>query len=299
MKLSILIPTYDYVCYTLVHDLHTQCEAMGDFGGYEIIVMEDGGKDQVKSIANLKINDLPNCRYIRKKENVGRAYNINNLVKEATGDWCIIMDCDARVVSDNFIKNYISATKQHPDADVIIGGLTNPTTQPSPKVSLRYTYEKNAEPYRTTQYCNAHPYSRFCTFNVMIKRSVILNTPFHPTFTKYGFEDIFMGVELGRKKKIIVYINNPLLHIGFDNNDIFLKKTETALTMLHKAETMLLPHTRIGKVLNKCKKWHLEGSVYLCYRIMKPILRRNLLSNSPNMRLFALYKLGYYIELTK
>ncbi len=299
MTLSILIPTYDYICYTLVHDLQKQCEILDNLDKYEIIVMEDGGKDQVKSIANLKINDLPNCRYIRKKENVGRAYNINNLVKEATGDWCIIMDCDARVVSDNFIKNYISATKQHPDADVIIGGLTNPTTQPSPKVSLRYTYEKNAEPYRTTQYCNAHPYSRFCTFNVMIKRSVILNTPFHPTFTKYGFEDIFMGVELGRKKKKIVYINNPLLHIGFDNNDIFLKKTETALTMLHKAEAMLLPHTRIGKVLNKCKKWHIEKPIYLCYRITKPLLRRNLLSDFPNMRLFALYKLGYYIGLTK
>ena len=175
MFLSILIPTYDYVCYTLVNDLHKQCEIIDNLDKYEIIVMDDGGKDQVKSIANLKINDLPNCRYIRKKENVGRAYNINNLVKEAKGDWCIIMDSDAQVINNNFIKNYISATKQHPDADVIIGGLTNPATPPSPKVSLRYTSEKDAEPFRTTQYCNAHPYSRFCTFNVIIedRKSVV------------------------------------------------------------------------------------------------------------------------------
>ena len=298
MTLSILIPTYDYVCYTLVHDLHTQCEAMGDFGGYEIIVMEDGGKDQVKAIANLKINDLPNCRYIRKKENVGRAYNINNLVKEAKGFWCHIIDCDAQIINPTFIHNYINATKQY-DADVIIGGLENPPNLPSPTVTLRYRYEKSAEPYRTIEYCNANPYSRFCTFNVMTKQSVILDTPFHPTFTEYGFEDIFMGVELGRKEKKIVYIKNPLLHLGFDNNDIFLKKTETALNMLNKAGEMLLPYTRIGKVLSICRKWHLEEPIYICYRIMKPLLRRNLLSNSPNMKIFALYKLGYYIGLTK
>ena len=299
MFLSILIPTYDYVCYTLVHDLQKQCEIADNLDKYEIIVMEDGGKDQVKAIANLKINDLPNCRYIRKKENVGRAYNINNLVKEAKGDWCIIMDCDAQVISNNYIKNYISATKQHPDGDVIIGGLTNPTTLPSPKVSLRYTYEKDAEPYRTMQYCNAHPYSRFCTFNVMIKRALILATPFHSTFTKYGFEDTFMGVELSEKKAKVIYINNPLMHMGFDSNDVFLKKTETSLTMLFSAGEMLLPYTRIGQVINKCEKWHITDVIDFIFKITKPLLRRNLLGNSPNMKLFALYKLGYYIGLTK
>lgn len=299
MQLSILIPTFDYVCYTLVHNLQAQCECMNNLDGYEILVMEDGGKDQVKAIANHKINDLPNCRYIRKKENVGRAYNINNLVKEAKGDWCIIMDCDAQVINNNFIKNYISATKQHPEADVIIGGLTNPTTLPSPEVSLRYTYEKNAEPFRTTQYCNAHPYSRFCTFNVMVKRELMLCTPFHPIFTQYGHEDTFMGVELSKKKAHIVYINNPLQHIGFDNNDTFLKKTETALTMLYKAEDLLLPYTRIGKTLEKCKKWHLEKTIYYLFKIAKPLLRRNLLGNSPNMNIFKFYKLGYYIGIAK
>jgi hypothetical protein len=108
-----------------------------------------------------------------------------------------------------------------------------------------------------------------------------------------------MGVELGRKKKKIVYINNPLLHIGFDNNDIFLKKTETALTMLHKARDMLLPYTRLGKVEDKCHKWHIENPLYLCYRITKPLIKRNLLGETPNMRFFAFYKLGYYIGLTK
>lgn len=298
MKLSILIPTYDYVCYTLVHDLHTQCEAMGDFGGYEIIVMEDGGKDQVKAIANHKINDLPHCRYIRKKENVGRAYNINNLTKESIGEWCLIIDCDAKITTPHFINNYLLSIKQQ-NADVIVGGLINPTSLPSPDVTLRYYYEKKAEPYRTTEYCNAHPYNRFSTFNVLIKRTVLVETPFHPTFTKYGFEDTFMGVELGKKKAKVVYINNPLMHMGFDSNDVFLKKTETSLAMLSSAGEMLLPYTRIGQVINKCEKWHVTNVINIFFKITKPLLRKNLLGNSPNMNIFAFYKLGYYIGIAK
>lgn len=298
MKLSILIPTYDYVCYTLVYDLHKQCEAMGEFGGYEIIVMEDGGKDQVKAIANHKINELSHCRYIRKKENVGRAYNINNLVKEAQGFWCLIIDCDARVIAPTFIRDYINATKQH-DVDVIIGGLANPTSLPSPKATLRYKYEKMAEPYHTPEYCNANPYSRFCTFNVIIKRTLILCTPFHPSFTQYGYEDTLLGVELRRKKAKIIYIKNPLQHLGFDNNDIYLKKTETALTMLYKAGDILLPYTRIGKILKKCKKWHIEKPIYFFFKVAKPLLRKNLLGNSPNIYIFEFYKLGYYIGIAK
>ena len=160
-------------------------------------------------------------------------------------------------------------------------------------------YEKKAEPYRTTEYCNAHPYNRFSTFNVLIKRTVLVETPFHPTFTKYGFEDTFMGVELGEKKAKVVYINNPLMHMGFDSNDVFLKKTETSLAMLSSAGEMLLPYTRIGQVINKCEKWHVTDVINIFFKITKPLLRKNLLGNSPNMNIFAFYKLGYYIGIAK
>ena len=56
MMLSVLIPTYERTCYKLVEDLHGQLEESG--AEYEIIVLEDGGRDQVSHIANLKINDL-------------------------------------------------------------------------------------------------------------------------------------------------------------------------------------------------------------------------------------------------
>ena len=54
--LSILIPTYNHTCFHLADVLHTQAEALSL--DYEIIVAEDGRRDQVSKVANLKVGEL-------------------------------------------------------------------------------------------------------------------------------------------------------------------------------------------------------------------------------------------------
>ena len=107
--ISVLIPTYNYTCYKLVSDIHEQLELSGV--KYEVIVAEDGSKDQVSIIANQKIAELPNCKHIINKENLGRARIINFLINESKGDWCVIMDSDAQVVTTTFIKTYADYSK--------------------------------------------------------------------------------------------------------------------------------------------------------------------------------------------
>ncbi len=60
--ISVLIPTYNYTCYKLVKDLHEQLERSEV--KYEIVVAEDGSRDQVAIIANHKIGELSNCRHV-------------------------------------------------------------------------------------------------------------------------------------------------------------------------------------------------------------------------------------------
>ena len=291
--ISVLIPTYNYTCYKLVSDLHEQLEHSGVT--YEILVAEDGSKDQVTIIANHKIEELSNCRHIVRKENLGRAGIINYLISEAREEWCIIMDSDAKVVTDSFISCYIANAKD--DADLVIGSLVNPDTLPNPNATLRYRYEKAAEPYRTAEYRNHHIYERFTTFNFMGRRSVLLEVPFDERCTEYGFEDTLMGVEMRRKGKRVKHIDNPLMHLGFDNNEVFLNKTRTALRSLKKIEADMLPHTGIGKAIRKIEKLHLTHVVRLGYSLMRPLIEYNLLSSHPNLKLFAFYKLGYYLSL--
>ena len=71
-QLSILIPTYNYVCLPLVRELHRQASAIGGLQ-FEIVVAEDGS-DQPETIArNAEIMGLSHCKHIVREENVGRA----------------------------------------------------------------------------------------------------------------------------------------------------------------------------------------------------------------------------------
>ena len=61
--LSILIPTYNYVCVKLVTDLQQQAERLEC--PYEILVADDASEDAFKR-ENRKINGIPNCKYIER-----------------------------------------------------------------------------------------------------------------------------------------------------------------------------------------------------------------------------------------
>lgn len=291
--ISVLIPTYNYVCYNLVWELQRQLSACNE--KYEIIVAEDGSNNKETVAENDKIASLPGCVHLVRKENIGRAHIINYLVREAKGEWCVIMDSDAEVVSDDYISKY---TKCMADgADVFVGDLVNPDSLPQADATLRYKYEKAAERFRTAEFRNRHPFERFCTFNFMARRDTLLEVPFDERCTEYGYEDTLMGLELKRHGKRVSHIDNPLRHLGFDANAVFLRKTETALHTLKKIEGSLLPYTGLGKLVRRIRTVHLTALVKGIYRLSRPLLRRNLLGNSPNLTLFSFYKLGYFLSL--
>ena len=294
MTLSVLIPTCNYTCYSLVEALHRQLEFCGV--DYEIIVAEDGSRDQTSTIANHKITKLSHCRHIINSENLGRARIINSLIREARGEWCIIMDSDARVVSHDYIKKYLLLAND--DNDIVVGSLVNPENLPNPEATLRYKYEKAAEPYRTAEYRSHHPYERFCTFNLMGRRSALLEVPFDERCTEYGYEDTLMGIEMESRNKRIIHIDNALMHLGFDDNATYLKKVEISLHSLKKIEDKLLPHTGLGKMILQLRKCHSTYAVKAMYRLFSPLLKRNLLSRNPNLTMFSFYKLGYYLSLS-
>lgn len=294
--ISVLIPTFNYKCYKLVADVQSQFEATGE--DYEVIVAEDGGKDQVVAISNHRINELPHCRYIRREKNVGRAAIRNFLAREAKGGWLMFMDSDAEVVRDDFVKAYVSAAKER-GADVIVGGLVNPEAIPSPKVTLRYKYEKASEYQRSASYRQRYPYARFTTFNVMMRRGVIDMIPFDEACTDYGYEDALMGIEMMHKNISLLHIDNPLKHAGFENNQIFLRKTEVALNTLIKLGDKMVPYTGIGVVSEKIMRYHLKGLFTLSFGLLKPMVRHNLLGSNPCIKLFNYYKLCYYLSQTR
>lgn len=291
--LSILIPTYDFVCYPLVHSLYEQAEALGI--SYEIIVVEDGGRDQVKAIANHKINDLPHCRYLRRKENVGRAAIRNYLAREAQGEYMLFIDDDAQVENPSFLATYMQAAEL---ADVVVGGLYHAAECADPMRSLRHRYERDADARRSAAMRSEHPYTSLSTFNILIRRSVFLEIGFDEDCHEYGYEDALFGVELKERGVAIKHIDNALLHTGIDTNIQFLQKTKTALRTLASLKGKMRGNSRIENTYLRFCHYHMAWLLRLAFVLSGNALANYLTKSAkPSLRLFALYKLLYFAHL--
>ena len=291
--LSILIPTYNYDCRDLVNALHRQAEQAGI--AYEIIVADDASPTYIYKEKNREINALAHCRFMEMTENLGRARIRNRLADEAQHPWLLFMDCDAEVISPTFIADYL----RHTDAEVICGGLCHDDTLPSPTVSLRYAYEKQADKRRAAKYRTQRPYEQFTPFNFCIRRDIFQAIRFDESVCGYGHEDTLFGIELMHRQAHIRHIDNPLRHIGLEVNEVFLAKSQTALRNLATMEASMQGHSALLSSYRILRHLRLESWAASCFKRHEQRLTQQLCGPSPSLIGFKLYKLGYYCWLKK
>lgn len=290
--LSILIPVKNFNCSELIIALHKQGEALGF--PYEILIAEDG-TDKEKLHLNAVADNLNNCRRIVKNLNIGRALIRNLLASEAQYPSLVFIDCDAVVEKEDFLKTYADALKK---SKVICGGLYHANTLPNKNCTLRYKYEKEADKRRDAMVRSKAPYDRFTSFNFAIDKQLFNSILFDTSITRYGYEDVLFGKELEKRNIEILHIENRLLHSGLEKNDIFLQKTEQALETLSEIKD-IIGDTPLLRTVNKLSRYHLTGLFMKYWKCNMKRLRRNLLGNSPSLFKFKIYKLGYYISLSR
>lgn len=288
--LSILIPTYNYDCLGLVEELHRQAQVLSF--PIEILVADDASKEELKR-NNRKINKLSNCMFIELKENAGRARIRNLLSEKASYNLLLFIDSDAGLISNNFLKDYVSATQ---NSDVVCGGLLYDRPLPSPMFSLRYYYGISTEE-RSAKVRNLHPYAQFSSFCFLIKKKTFRQILFDESFSGYGHEDTAFGIELEKRGIKIKHINNPLYHLGLERNEDFIRKTETSIENLYRSSEKLSDHVRLLQTYNKVKRYKLQAPLAFLFRKTKGFLKKNLVSPQPSMKLFAFYKLGYLCNI--
>ncbi|MBQ9363598.1 MAG: glycosyltransferase, partial [Bacteroidaceae bacterium] len=240
---------------------------------------------------------LTGCHVLHQDSNIGRAAIRNRLYEVSRGDYLLFIDCDAEVVSSDFMERYYNDRKS---ADVICGALCNPKEQPS-GCELRYKYEIAAERagQRTVSFRMKRPYEMFSTFNVMFRREVFGNILFDDRCTEYGYEDVLMGLRLQEKGFSILHTDNALLHRGINSNDSFLKNTEAGIRTLWRIGEPLLSHSNLALTALRLKRWHLTGAFLFFFKLFKSGIHSNLCSHHPLLLLFKVYKLGYLCELMK
>jgi GT2 family glycosyltransferase len=285
--LSLLIPTYNYSAHNLVKTLYNQClDLKVDF---EIIVSEDGGHKFVN--ANNKINELQNCSYIINRKNSGRAGNVNRLLNKAQFSLKLVLDCDVKITSHDFIEKYLNFAQKHEDF-ACFGGIAYDMSF-SDRHSLRYNYGLKREAKNADQR-NKNPYKNFLTSNILLKNC---NQTFDERITKYGFEDLVFSENLKSKGESIFHIDNPVIHENTERNEVFISKIETGLKTLIYLEKNNIVDTgknKISKIYHSFSRLGLQKILIFLSEVFQKPIYDHVQKNGKPLWLFDLHRLLYF-----
>ena len=284
-ELSILIPTFNDPCSTLVGNLQQQAEELGI--SYEILVADDGSTQQNVLEENRSINALPHCQLIERRVNAGRAAIRNFLAQQARYAWLLFIDSDMVVCRNDYLRKYASCE----ETPIVDGGVVIGTAISG---NLRSMYEKAAESKHTYEERQQSPYRDFHTANFMIQRALMIEHPFDERFRNYGYEDVLFGKAMEQAGVPILHIDNPMSFEIFEENEHFVSKTEEGLRTLYQFRHELKGYSRLldrAQTLPRTpiRWWH---------QLFGAMERRHLTGRHPSLWVFKIYKIGYFLSLS-
>lgn len=293
--LSVLIPTYNYNCFPLVENLHSQADKENI--PFEIICADDASSFFKEE--NRNINSLNNSRYVELDQNIGRSKIRNLLANEAKYEYLLFMDCDSEPVTSNYIKNYLQAAQKD---TVICGGTKYKDDAVLPQYKLRYVYGKAKEEI-PVEVRKKKPYDRFTTFNFLAPKAVFDVLRFNENITRYGHEDTLFGMDLRSHGYKIIHIDNPLYHLGLDENSVYIRKCKQSLeNILSLSEHISKEYIQGFSILRSyslVKRTGMSFFFRMIYRLFHVQIEKQLTGKNPDITLLSVYKLAYICYLDK
>ncbi len=295
MKISLLIPVFDYDIIALVHSMKNAMGKVPEF--YEIIIGDDGSSPEYRK--KYKSLVAANVKVISSEKNIGRSAIRNKLAIEATGDFLLFIDADVMLpgTAEAYILKWLPFLK---NSRVVCGGTLYHDSPPGdPDKLLRWKYGKWRE-QKSAADRNKHPQSAFSTFNVIIEKSVFSIIRFNEELKQYGHEDTLLGYQLKKAGIEVLHIDNGLMHEGLESNRDFLNKTKLGIENLSKLYDKVTDKRSFSKtvtilsIYNKLKFFGLTrllAAIYIRYRDRMEI---RLDSGKISLFLFAFYKMSMF-----
>ena len=291
--LSILIPTYNYDVTNLVVRLQQQTAASKII--FEIIIIDDASTDKSIVDRNSQINSIPNCRFIKRIENMGRTATRQELAQNAAYNLLLFLDADVFPKYDNFISRF---QLKDLDWDIQFGGITYEAEKPQLPEILRWKYGTDRESL-SLQEREKDPYLSVNSGAFLIKKDIFLKINSRLNYNLYGLDNLFKQL-LQNEKARVVHIDNPVYHLGLENTIAFIEKSkESVKTTVELEEKGLIESDLrpIQQAYLRIKRLGLLSVFSFIMKRFKTIIEKNLKSGNPSLALFDLYRLQYYIEL--
>jgi GT2 family glycosyltransferase len=297
--ISILIPIYNFNIVALVTELQKQ--AAGTMVPFEIIVLDDCSSELLRD-QNKDVARLPGVKFMELDKNIGRASIRNRLAGMAVFSSLLFMDCDSEIPDQNFIKNYLP----YCGMDIVVCGgriyRNDPPEEPDQMLRWLYGIHREQIPVHVR---SKKPYHSFMTNNFLISRSILSRIRFDESIVQYGHEDTLFGFELRKKGIEVIHIHNPLIHIGLESANEFIRKTgesvENLLTLVHvgKIEKQDFKEIKLLRTYESLHHWRLVNPYLMLYNQVERIVMANLLGSNPSMRFFDFYKLYVLAKLIR
>ena len=296
--LSINIPVFNVSVEKLVSQIHQQ--AIISKIECEIRVYDDGSFDEWK-ISNRNIKKYGNVVYVEMDKNIGRAAIRNKMGSDSKFDLLLFIDADSAIVSEEYLETYLKNSEPN---CVLCGGTTYSQEKPQEvKQMLRWVYGTKREAVSALIRNNEKGFI-LTSNNFLIEKKLFDDIKFREDIKKYGHEDTLLGYDLYKRGIKIKHLDNPVEHIGLEDSQVFLHKTEMALENLYFIHKSLLKGEKIFEnqvnFLRKYKKIKANSPMFLIrsvFQMFKGLIRKNLVGKYPNLFWFDFYKLGFYSTL--
>lgn len=213
MLISVIIPTYNRK-RVLGDCLRALLRQTLPFDKFEVIVVDDGSRDETKMTVKSFIKNGFNLKYFRQ-ENQGQGVARNTGVALAVGQIIVLIGDDIIVRSD-FLEEHLRMHLRYSGENEAVLGFTTW----HPKLTLthymrwltngssifgkfgghQFAYEKLINQTEAD-------YNFFYTSNLSLKKSLLEKYPFDPSFSGYGWEDIELGYRLFKRVGLKIYYN--------------------------------------------------------------------------------------------
>lgn len=293
--LSILIPTYNYSTLKLVQELHKQ--ATSENIKFEILVLDDASNNLEIKNENEAINLLSNCSFSCNEINIGRAANLNKLVKKSHYNNCLLLEADAFPENKTYIKKYLEIINNK--IDVAFGGVIYKDKKPKSNSLLRWIYGHKRES-KSLDLRLKKPNKLIFSWNLLISKQLILKFPFDESIKKYGFEDLIFLKKLENNNVKIHQFNNNCFHNNEETSMVFIEKYNSSLQnlkLLLDCKKLNYDDTSLSYLYLKIKNLKLQNLIIWIFNITEKLLLKNLISKNCSLVVFDFYKLGYFCKI--
>ncbi|MFC1750455.1 glycosyltransferase [Pseudomonadota bacterium] len=243
MLLSVIIPTHNRakILKDCLKELFKQSLPKKNF---EIIVVDDGSRDETKEVVKKFMEKRDNIKYVYQK-NQGQGIARNKGMFKAEGDVVVFMGDDI-IPTKDFLSEHMRYHLRYGEENEAVLGLTmwHPKLKVTPFMkwltngsSILGMFGGHQFAYEKLKGKVEADFNFFYTSNISLKFNLADKYPFDPSFSGYGWEDIELGYRLHKREGLRIYYNPKAL--GYHFHKMSEKGLETRMKNIGAAARII------------------------------------------------------------